>query len=195
MQRHRRHCSAIQRRCYRQTRQRSCVERSYSKRRRWLLVSLELLHDGAGSPKAAVDCARQTRAFAGQTVCVPPGTYMVTEDVNINNDGVTVNAPSGATLMFRNSVQWFVRGSSNTIQNIYIDCQGTPFSGFVILGSNNHFTGSSVGKNCFSGLRNLIEALLSSAQGACMLAGGKLRCSWLCVGWPVLQLWRQQHNQ
>ena len=90
------------------------------------------------------DLIKAKARFIGQTVCVPPGTYMVTEDVSINNDGVTVNAPAGANILFRNSVQWFVRGSSNTIQNIHVDCQGTPFSGFVVLGSNNHISGSSV---------------------------------------------------
>lgn len=98
----------------------------------------------AGLGREHPELIRAKARFIGQTVCVPPGTYMVTEDVSINNDGVILNAPAGANIIFRNSVQWFVRGSSNTIQNIHVDCQGTPFSGFVVLGSDNHISGSSV---------------------------------------------------
>ena len=82
--------------------------------------------------------------FAGQTVCVPPGTYMATEDININNDGVNLYAPSSASIIYRNSVQFFIRGAGNIVQNLQVNCQSTPYSGFVILGSNNHITGSSV---------------------------------------------------
>ena len=92
-------------------------------------------------------CARSQQlvaAAAGRTVCVPPGTYAVTEDVNINNNGVRLNAPSGATILFKNNLQLFIRGNANSVSNINVNCAGTAFSGFVILGASNSITGSSV---------------------------------------------------
>ncbi len=50
----------------------------------------------------------------GQTVCVPPGTYQATSDIDVNVDGVTVSAPSGATIVYDNpsGLQFFIRYKS-----------------------------------------------------------------------------------
>jgi len=50
----------------------------------------------------------------GQTVCVPPGTYQATADIDVNVDGVTVSAPSGATIVYDNpsGLQFFIRYKS-----------------------------------------------------------------------------------
>ncbi len=38
----------------------------------------------------------------GQTVCLPPGTYKAMADINVNVNGVTISASSGATIMYGN---------------------------------------------------------------------------------------------
>ncbi len=50
----------------------------------------------------------------GQTVCLPPGTYQATADIDVNVDGVTVSAPSGATIVYDNpsGLQFFIRCKS-----------------------------------------------------------------------------------
>ena len=47
----------------------------------------------------------------GQTVCLPPGTYKAMADINVNVSGVTISAPSGATIMYGNpsGLQFFIR--------------------------------------------------------------------------------------
>ena len=75
---------------------------------------------------------------------MPPGTYLAMKDINMNINGVTVSAPSGATIKYRNNVQFFLRGNGNTVRNIYVDCASTAFSGFVINGAGNTITNCKV---------------------------------------------------
>lgn len=44
---------------------------------------------------------------------MPPGTYKALTDINININGVTLEAPTGATIVFGNpsGLQFFVRGN------------------------------------------------------------------------------------
>ena len=81
-------------------------------------------------------------------MCVPPGTYNAMEDIDVNVDGVTISAPSGATIVYGNvnGVQFFIRGNSNKVQNINVDCANTPFSGFVVNGASNQVTDCSVSR-------------------------------------------------
>ena len=68
-------------------------------------------------------------------MCVPPGTYKALTDIDINIDGVSFVAPSGATIRFANpsGLQFFIRGNGNTVSSIAINCAGTPFSGEYAL--------------------------------------------------------------
>ena len=82
--------------------------------------------------------------IAGRVICIPPGIYRITEDINLNNDGITLLAPTGADLRYDNAVQFFIRGNGNNVENIHVDCNNAPYSGFVILGSSNSISGCSV---------------------------------------------------
>lgn len=84
------------------------------------------------------------RMHCAGTVCVPPGTYMVMKDINLDINGVTVTSPSGATIRYGNNMQFFVRGNGNKLQNLNVDCANTAFSGFVINGAGNSINDCSV---------------------------------------------------
>jgi len=97
---------------------------------------------------------------AGNTVCVPPGTYRVGDDIDMNGDGVTVSAPFGATVVYATDLQWFVRGNGNSVQNININCANSPYSGFVVTGGGNSITGCSVRQ--FNILAQLLQTLVET---------------------------------
>ena len=75
---------------------------------------------------------------------MPAGTYLALKDINVDIDGVTVSAPSGATIRYGNDIQLFIRGNGNKVQNIHVDCANTAFSGFVVNGAGNTINGCSV---------------------------------------------------
>lgn len=75
---------------------------------------------------------------------MPPGTYLALKDININVNGVTVTAPSGATIKYGNDLQFFLRGNGNKVQNIHVDCVKAAFSGFVVNGAGNSITNCAV---------------------------------------------------
>ena len=90
---------------------------------------------------------------------------MVMKDINLDIDGVTVTAPSGATIRYGNNMQFFVRGNGNKLKNINIDCANTAFSGFVINGAGNSITDCSVRRKV--GLMHPSFHMLTRLFGKC----------------------------
>ena len=84
--------------------------------------------------------------LAGRTVCFRAGTYAVMQDVNLNVNGASIIAASGVTIVYKNNMQWFIRGNNNALSQIRVDCANTAFSGFVIWGSGNRITSCSVSR-------------------------------------------------
>lgn len=91
-----------------------------------------------------VSMNRGALCLAGRTVCFRAGNYAVMQDINLNVNGANVIAASGAVITYKNNMQWFVRGNTNTLNQVQVNCNNSAFSGFVIWGSGNRFTSCSV---------------------------------------------------
>ncbi|KAA6429796.1 MAG: hypothetical protein FRX49_00228 [Trebouxia sp. A1-2] len=113
---------------------------------------------GTSDSSSAFNAAIIAAGAAGQTVCLPPGTYTAMADINVNVNGVTISAPSGATIMYGNpsGLQFFIRPQTVGSMALFLTVKAA-----IVQSSNNKAVG--IAQNQCSG--NSITGNTASSNG------------------------------